>query len=141
MSFLCWGLHLHVGSSLELGVTVPPARSSVGNRSLVFYRVCLPRAWREPSSAEKQCRRRASEGKGKIINLPRPNQSFVAGIGSIGSVTYPSYRGKNIPSDKSNSLIAVDDVTCNCNSKWQRGCLTASVARISQPPCTSCPST
>lgn len=83
-------LNLPVGSSLQSGVAVPP----VDNRSLVFYRVCLPRAWWEPFSAEKQRGRRASKGKGKIINLPWLNQSFVAGIGSVGSVTYQSYRGK-----------------------------------------------
>lgn len=59
-------------------------------RSLSCFILYLPCARWKPFSAVKQ-HRRASEGKGKLINLPQLNQSFAVRTGSIGSVTYQSY--------------------------------------------------
>lgn len=63
--------------------------------------------------------RGASEGKGEIVNLPQLNSVLWCWNWLRRECHLPILsQKKNIHSDKSNSLIVVDDVACNCNSKW-----------------------
>lgn len=73
--------------------------------------------------------------------LPQPNQSFVVGVCSVVNVTYQSYRRKKKKSHLTCLIhllpLMMPRAVATASGE---GVLTASVARFSQLPCTSRPS-